>query len=302
MTDQASRLGGATLTRYAEIVHTALIEMRGTTSPRLVLELLCARMMLPDASADAAAVLQRVERLERRMTAGDSANQPTPPAKPAPPPADQAAAPAKPAAGPTKPATARATKPAAKASTVPEPVPDPVPEPVREPAPQPSPPPEPPAEASPAPPRPPGALDAVALRNLWPEVLRVIENSSRTIRALLETSQVVEAGDNAVTLAVAPSLAKRLAEERNVAAIAEALANVVGGTWRVVIAAGAGGPAAANGATAARPGPVEPAPEADPRDDVDYEPTAPAAAAPVDPDAEAMRLLREQLGARPLDS
>ncbi len=67
--EQAARLGGATVTRYAEIVHTALLEMRGTTSPRLVLELLCARMQLPDASADAAALLQRLERLERRATA-----------------------------------------------------------------------------------------------------------------------------------------------------------------------------------------------------------------------------------------
>ena len=60
---------GATLTRYAEIVHTALIEMRGTTSPRLVLELLCARMLLPDAATDSAALLQRIERLERRVSA-----------------------------------------------------------------------------------------------------------------------------------------------------------------------------------------------------------------------------------------
>ncbi|HZY77162.1 MAG TPA: DNA polymerase III subunit gamma and tau, partial [Jatrophihabitantaceae bacterium] len=68
MTDQAMRLGAAALTRYAEIVHTALLEMRGTTSPRLVLELLCARMQLPDASADSAAILQRLERLERRAS------------------------------------------------------------------------------------------------------------------------------------------------------------------------------------------------------------------------------------------
>ncbi|HEY2273760.1 MAG TPA: DNA polymerase III subunit gamma and tau, partial [Jatrophihabitantaceae bacterium] len=74
MADQAARLGAATLTRYAEIVHTALIEMRGTTSPRLVLELLCARMQLPDAAADSAALLQRIERLERR--AGAVSGQP----------------------------------------------------------------------------------------------------------------------------------------------------------------------------------------------------------------------------------
>src|SRR6201994_1490101 len=78
MGDQASRIGGATLTRYAEIVHTALIEMRGTTSPRLVLELLCARMQLPDAAADSAALLQRIERLERRQSAEQASLTHTP--------------------------------------------------------------------------------------------------------------------------------------------------------------------------------------------------------------------------------
>ena len=72
MAEQAGRLGIATVTRFAEIVHTALIEMRGTTSPRLVLELLCARMQLPDAATDSAALLQRVERLERRLVATQS--------------------------------------------------------------------------------------------------------------------------------------------------------------------------------------------------------------------------------------
>ena len=67
MTGQATRLGTATLSRLADIVHTGLVEMRGTTSPRLLLELLCARMLLPAASGDGAALLQRLERLERRL-------------------------------------------------------------------------------------------------------------------------------------------------------------------------------------------------------------------------------------------
>jgi DNA polymerase-3 subunit gamma/tau len=71
---QAEQLGPATLTRFAEIVHTGLIDMRGATAPRLLLELLCARMLLPgavptDAAADSA-VLQRLERIERRVTVG----------------------------------------------------------------------------------------------------------------------------------------------------------------------------------------------------------------------------------------
>ncbi|MFC5290755.1 DNA polymerase III subunit gamma and tau [Actinokineospora guangxiensis] len=104
MAGQAERLGGAALTRFAEIVHTGLIEMRGATAPRLLLELLCARMLLPgavptDAVADAA-VLQRLEQLETRVAAGQT-GAPAPPAtqatrpqrqaEPAPRPAEPAA-------------------------------------------------------------------------------------------------------------------------------------------------------------------------------------------------------------------
>ncbi|GAB18542.1 DNA polymerase III subunit gamma/tau [Gordonia effusa NBRC 100432] len=64
MRAQIDTLGPAALTRYAETVHAALGEMRGTTSPRLLLEVMCARMLLPAASADDAALLQRLERLE----------------------------------------------------------------------------------------------------------------------------------------------------------------------------------------------------------------------------------------------
>ncbi|MET0863170.1 MAG: DNA polymerase III subunit gamma and tau [Nakamurella sp.] len=67
MVAEADRLGIATLTRMAEVLHTGLVDMRGTTSPRLVLELLCARMLLPGASSSDAALLQRLERMERRM-------------------------------------------------------------------------------------------------------------------------------------------------------------------------------------------------------------------------------------------
>ncbi len=67
MAGQADRLGVATLTRMAEVLHTGLVDMRGTTSPRLLLELLCARMLLPGSAAGDASLLQRLERMERRM-------------------------------------------------------------------------------------------------------------------------------------------------------------------------------------------------------------------------------------------
>ncbi|WP_141566522.1 DNA polymerase III subunit gamma and tau, partial [Pseudonocardia sp. N23] len=68
MAEQAGKLGPATLARYGDIVHTGLTEMRGATAPRLLLELLCARMLLPAATTSDAALLERLERLERRAS------------------------------------------------------------------------------------------------------------------------------------------------------------------------------------------------------------------------------------------
>src|SRR5690606_4131298 len=62
---QASSMGPAELTRAAEIFNAGLTEMRGATSPRLLLELMCARVLLPAAEQGEAALLARLERLER---------------------------------------------------------------------------------------------------------------------------------------------------------------------------------------------------------------------------------------------
>jgi DNA polymerase-3 subunit gamma/tau len=77
MSAQAQALGSATLSRMADTVHEGLTEMRGTTAPRLLLELVCARILLPATDGSAAATLQRLERLERRMSiAGEHAGRP----------------------------------------------------------------------------------------------------------------------------------------------------------------------------------------------------------------------------------
>ncbi|MEV0593401.1 DNA polymerase III subunit gamma and tau [Nonomuraea cavernae] len=62
---QAASMGPAELTRAAELFNTGLTEMRGATSPRLLLELMCARVLLPAAAQGEAALLARLERLER---------------------------------------------------------------------------------------------------------------------------------------------------------------------------------------------------------------------------------------------
>ncbi|NEW59172.1 DNA polymerase III subunit gamma and tau [Nocardia cyriacigeorgica] len=67
---QADSIGPAALTRYAELLHAGLGEMRGATAPRLLLEVICARMLLPAATDTDAAALQRLEQLERQFATG----------------------------------------------------------------------------------------------------------------------------------------------------------------------------------------------------------------------------------------
>ena len=64
MAAQAGRFGQAGLTRAAEIVSASLDQMRGATSPRLLLELMCAQVLLPAATTDEKSLLARLERLE----------------------------------------------------------------------------------------------------------------------------------------------------------------------------------------------------------------------------------------------
>ena len=102
MTEQAGRFGQAELTRAAEIVSEGLIQMRGATSPRLLLELMCAQILLPAASSGEKALLARLERLERRL-AGTVTEEPAPAAPSSPPPAPPAA----PAEAPSRPSADR---------------------------------------------------------------------------------------------------------------------------------------------------------------------------------------------------
>lgn len=65
MQAQAGTFGAAELSRAADLVNEGLTEMRGATSPRLQLELICARVMLPAAYGDERSVMARLDRLER---------------------------------------------------------------------------------------------------------------------------------------------------------------------------------------------------------------------------------------------
>jgi DNA polymerase III subunit gamma/tau len=63
---QSKLIGVANLIRSADIVAEGLTQMRGATPPRLLLELMCGRILLP--ASDDSAVLARIERLEKAAT------------------------------------------------------------------------------------------------------------------------------------------------------------------------------------------------------------------------------------------
>jgi DNA polymerase-3 subunit gamma/tau len=324
MVAQAQQLGPATLTRYAEIVHTGLVDMRGATAPRLLLELLCARMLLPGAvptdSAADSAVLQRLERMERRVTAGGGAVEEAPtyqrpskaePAEAKRPPAEKPARPA-PASEPSSP------RPVASKSSTPQPgTPEPVPA-VTTPA----------AEAA-GQPATQGGVDAAGIRRLWSELLAEVRKVSRSTEAMLTNASVQSVEGDTVTIGhTAAPLARRLGESRNVEAIAKALENVFGGSWHVrCVHADNSGPGAAAAPKPPRsepptferptrpqqpaprrpepaPKPVqadEPPPPEPPDEEDYYSGDGPEPDPPPNPEADMVKLLTDKLGARPLE-
>ncbi|MDX2741848.1 DNA polymerase III subunit gamma and tau, partial [Streptomyces caniscabiei] len=75
MRAQAGVFGAAELSRAADLVNEGLTEMRGANSPRLQLELICARVLLPATYGDERSVMARLDRLERgvNFSAGGAA-------------------------------------------------------------------------------------------------------------------------------------------------------------------------------------------------------------------------------------
>ena len=67
---QAQLFGPSELTRAADVVSNALSELRGATAPRLHLELMVARLLLPASDTDEAGLRARLDQLERRMSSG----------------------------------------------------------------------------------------------------------------------------------------------------------------------------------------------------------------------------------------
>ncbi|PZS30160.1 MAG: DNA polymerase III subunit gamma/tau [Pseudonocardiales bacterium] len=260
---QASRLGTATLSRLADIVHDGLVEMRGTTSPRLLLELVCARMLLPAATGAPGALLQRVERLERRLDIGAGPVQEVAPAAPAvqerpAKKAPSAAAAKKAASAEAKPAPAAPAEPAA-----------------------------PPAATAEAPAG--GTIDAAAVRRVWPDLVARVRDKKRTVAAYLLDATVTSVEGGRLVLSFPHSFhANALSQSPAVDYFRDALKDVLGVEWQVQCDV-SGTPAAAQSTLTG----FAPGDEA-----ADEPPVDPDAAPPPSPEETAISLLEQSLGAK----
>ena len=177
MRSQANIIGAATLIRAADITSSGLTEMRGATAPRLTLELICGRILLP--SGDDSAVIARLERLERGINPATSA--PSAPSAPA----------AAPAAVKKEEIKNEVAKEEVKveAKTVEEKVQAPTP--IRA------------AAAAPSTNQPTGPVDIAALRRLWPEVIENVKKRRRLTWSLLAASaQVLAIDEKNITIAI----------------------------------------------------------------------------------------------------
>lgn len=240
---QAAALGPGELTRAAEVIAVGLTEMRGTTAPRLHLELMCARVLLPGADLDERGLHARMDRLERRVGMMGSPESPAEPeqwsdvpgsgqaaGQSRPEPQQESRRRPEPAAQPE-----RRPEPPRQAEPRPEPTPAPSPSreesPARDDAPRSlqrpagAPPMQRPAGAPPSgqprqpePPQPsrpepesgergagkPGQFTTAEMRRAWPSVLEEVKRRRRfTYMLLSQNSQVQEVSDGTLILGFA---------------------------------------------------------------------------------------------------
>ena len=266
MRRQAAAFGPGALSRAADVVNSGLTEMTGATAPRLQLELIAARILLPGAAGEAG-YAARLDRLERRLdvggvpTAAVSYAAPAPPAAAAPGARSQPIPPAAPvfsappaASGPPSAAATQAARPASSghaSSADVEPPPDDVPpehDAGREPAggaatasaPVAVPPPAaaPATVPEPAPvahPVGPGGLDTDALRRSWPDVLDWLSRNKRvTWTFVAQNAQVVDYDGQRVLLGISTvGLAETFRRGAHADYVRQALIDVLGVDARV---------------------------------------------------------------------
>jgi len=165
MRTQANQIGAANLSRAADIAAEGLTQMRGATAPRLILELICGRILLPGGDTSERGLFSRIERLERAdsisVPVSHSATPaPTPKAE-APKKAEEVVAPKE--AEPTETPRFENTSPVEKNSTI----------------------------------------DVTGLRRIWPDVIEEVKKKRRLTWSLLSASaHIVSMDENSITIGI----------------------------------------------------------------------------------------------------
>jgi DNA polymerase-3 subunit gamma/tau len=277
MNEQAASFGQAELSRAADLANTGLTEMRGATAPRLLLELVFARILLPGGEESARSLAARLERLERSGTPASAAPAATAPGE------QSAQAPATYAAeAPSAPPTA----PAAQAASALAPPPwrnAPAPPAQAAPAQQQ------PSQSAPAAAQGGAGYDVAMIRGRWEEVLERVRAVSRVAWTMVSADNANVVGVEGRTIQLGfkiPTLRQNFPGSKYEDTLRQVLGQVFGGEWRVEVlvdpSAGHGGQPGGGqpGQRAAAPAPQQsPVPQPTPSP---VAPTpAPATAAPV---------------------
>ena len=166
MRNQAGRIGTANLSRAADIAAEGLTQMRGATAPRLMLELICGRILLPIGDASESGMLSRIERLERAENLAPMTSARSSEVRTVEPKETTGSTHATPELAHSK---VKEVKPAAA-------------QPVS---------------------TPPGAFDIMALRRAWPDVIEDVKKRRRLTWSLLSASaQVLAVDESAITIGI----------------------------------------------------------------------------------------------------
>jgi DNA polymerase-3 subunit gamma/tau len=180
MRNQANRIGTANLSRAADIAAEGLTQMRGATAPRLILELICGRILLPIGDNSDAGMLSRIERLERAeniapLTTARSSETRTAELKESTNSAHSVSD-----VTPSKTEEVKTTVPIKDSAPVAAPK----------------------AHV-------PGNFDIAALRRAWPDVIEDVKKRRRLTWSLLSASaQVLSVDENAITIGIVNAGAK----------------------------------------------------------------------------------------------
>jgi DNA polymerase-3 subunit gamma/tau len=166
MRTQANQIGAANLSRAADIAAEGLTQMRGATAPRLILELICGRILLPGGDTSERGLLSRIERLERAESISVPAS--TPAVKAAEPKLVKVEEAVLTEQDDFKKALPKSSDPIKKA------------EPIKN-----------------------SAIDVTGLRRIWPDVIEEVKKKRRLTWSLLSASaQIVSMDENSITIGI----------------------------------------------------------------------------------------------------